>query len=30
MIVVDDEQVELATPSGPMRTHIFKPAASGK
>ena len=30
MIVVDDEQVELATPSGPMRTHIFKPAAPGK
>jgi carboxymethylenebutenolidase len=29
MIVVD-EQVELATPWGPMRTHIVRPAAAGK
>ena len=29
MIVVDEE-VELTTPWGPMRTHIVKPAAAGK
>src|SRR5271163_5129300 len=29
MIVVE-EQVELVTPWGPMRTHIVKPAAAGK
>ena len=29
MIIVE-EQVELTTPYGPMRTHIVKPAASGK
>jgi hypothetical protein len=26
----DNEQVELATPYGPMRTYIFRPAAAGK
>jgi len=30
MIIVDNEQVELQTPSGPMRTHIFRPAAPGR
>ena len=30
MIVISDEQVELSTPYGPMRTHIVRPAASGK
>ncbi len=30
MIVLDNEQVELSTPYGPMRTHIFKPAAPGR
>ena len=30
MIVLDNEQVELTTPYGPMRTHILKPAAPGK
>ena len=30
MIVTDNEQVELATPYGPMRTHVLKPAAPGR
>ncbi len=30
MIVLDNEQVELPTPYGPMRTHIFRPAAPGR
>ena len=30
MIVTDNESVELATPFGPMRTHIVRPAAPGK
>jgi carboxymethylenebutenolidase len=30
VIVIDTESVELATPSGPMRTHIVRPAAPGK
>lgn len=30
MIVIDNEHVELATPFGPMRTHIVRPAAPGK
>ena len=30
MIVIDNEQVELSTPYGPMRTHIVRPAAPGK
>jgi carboxymethylenebutenolidase len=30
MIVIDTEHIDLATPSGPMRTHIVRPAAPGK
>lgn len=30
MIIVDTEFAELATPSGPMRTHIVRPAAPGR
>jgi carboxymethylenebutenolidase len=30
MIVISDEHVDLATPYGPMRTHIVRPAAAGK
>lgn len=30
MIILDNEIVDLATPYGPMRTHIFRPAAPGK
>ena len=30
MIVIDNESVELATPFGPMRTHIVRPAAPGR
>jgi carboxymethylenebutenolidase len=30
MIVIDTEHVDLDTPSGPMRTHIARPAAEGK
>ena len=30
MIILDNEHVELRTPSGPMRTHIFRPAAPGR
>jgi carboxymethylenebutenolidase len=30
MIVIDNESLELATPYGPMRTHISRPAAPGK
>jgi carboxymethylenebutenolidase len=30
VIVIDNESVELVTPSGPMRTHIVRPAAPGK
>ena len=30
MIIKDDEFVDLATPTGPMRTHIFRPVAPGK
>lgn len=30
MIVISDEQVELSTPYGPMRTHIVRPAAPGR
>jgi carboxymethylenebutenolidase len=29
MIVVDNEHVDLTTPTGPMRTHIVRPAAKG-
>src|SRR5207247_5541333 len=30
MTIIDHEHIDLATPSGPMRTHIFRPAAPGK
>ena len=30
MIIIDNEHVELATPSGSMRTHIVRPAAPGR
>ena len=30
MIILDNEYVELSTPYGPMRTHIFRPVAAGK
>jgi carboxymethylenebutenolidase len=30
MIVLDNESVTLPTPSGPMRTHIVRPAAPGR
>src|ERR1700677_775864 len=30
MIVTDTEYVDLATHTGPMRTHIIRPAAHGK
>ena len=30
MIVVNDEHVTLGTPTGPMRTHIVRPAAPGR
>lgn len=30
MTILDHEHVDLQTPSGPMRTHIFRPAAEGK
>ena len=30
MIVLDNESVTLTTPSGPMRTHIVRPAAPGR
>jgi len=30
MIIRDDEVVELQTPTGPMRTYIFRPAAGGR
>ncbi len=30
MIIIDTEYVDLATPTGPMRTHIARPAAPGK
>jgi carboxymethylenebutenolidase len=30
MIIVNDEYVTLNTPSGPMRTHIVRPAAPGR
>jgi carboxymethylenebutenolidase len=30
MIILDSESVDLATPSGPMRTHLFRPAAPGR
>lgn len=30
MTIIDNEFVEITTPSGPMRTHIFRPAAPGR
>src|SRR6202795_4563357 len=30
MIIINDEYVPLDTPSGPMRTHIVRPAAPGR
>jgi carboxymethylenebutenolidase len=30
MIITDSEFTDLATPSGPMRTHVFRPVAAGK
>src|SRR5258708_6827450 len=30
MIIKDNQYLDLATPSGPMRTHIFRPVAEGK
>src|ERR1700709_1380363 len=30
MIVAEHEYVDLATPNGPMRTHIVRPAAPGR
>src|SRR6266516_1802676 len=30
MIIRDNEVVELQTPTGPMRTYIFRPAAGGR
>ncbi|MBV8673908.1 MAG: dienelactone hydrolase family protein, partial [Acidobacteriaceae bacterium] len=30
MIILDNEHVELSTPYGPMRTHIFRPVAPGR
>mgnify|MGYP001555012354 CR=1 FL=1 len=30
MIIISDERVDLATPSGSMRTHIVRPAAPGR
>ena len=30
MVVIANEHVDLTTPSGPMRTHIVRPAAEGK
>jgi len=30
MVIKDDEFVDIATPKGPMRTYLFRPAAPGK
>ncbi|HTC77248.1 MAG TPA: dienelactone hydrolase family protein [Terriglobales bacterium] len=30
MVIKDTEFVDIQTPSGPMRTHVFRPAAAGK
>ena len=30
MTIIDNEFVEISTPSGPMRTHIFRPTAPGR
>ncbi len=30
MTILDHESIDLPTPSGPMRTHLFRPAAEGR
>lgn len=30
MTIIDNEFVDVATPTGPMRTHVFRPAAEGR
>jgi carboxymethylenebutenolidase len=30
MIIIDNETADLDTPQGPMRTHVFRPAAAGR
>lgn len=30
MVIKDDESVDIETPTGPMRTYIFRPAAAGR
>ena len=30
MTIKDNEYLDLPTPKGPMRTHVFRPAAPGK
>jgi carboxymethylenebutenolidase len=30
MILKDDEAINLPTPNGPMRTHVFRPVAAGR
>src|SRR5882672_6246272 len=30
MTILDSESVDLATPSGPMRTYVYRPTAPGK
>src|SRR5215470_12377499 len=30
MVILDNESVDLSTPTGPMRTYIFRPVAPGK
>src|SRR5437867_4411443 len=30
MTIKDNEHIDLATPSGPMRTHLFRPTAPGR
>lgn len=30
MIIQDDESVDIETPTGPMRTHLFRPVAEGR
>src|ERR1041385_9021148 len=30
MIIKDNETVDIATPYGPMRTYLFRPAAEGR
>jgi carboxymethylenebutenolidase len=30
MLIIDNETADIETPTGPMRTHLFRPAAAGK